>query len=182
MKKACILIFLFVIAFSTVFASETLKLSYVEESFQILEVYYGDEQLDISENTEKTLTADQFALGQSAPIRVRWNGNVGIAPEMVTISFYTDNGFVNEDANDSIKVYVVPEGELQRSITDSAGKEVGAVLLSAMDYKGAGLSYKSNELVRGNFDLATFYVTWDETHSWVAGQYKCDIRMVITGV
>ncbi len=182
MKKACILIFLFVIAFSTVFASETLNLSYVEKSFQILEVYYDDEQLDISENTEKTLTADQFALGQSAPIRVRWNGNVGIAPEKVTISFYTETGFVNEDANDSTKVYMVPEGELIRTITDSAGTEVGKVVLSPMDYFGAGLSYTSKDLVRGSFDLATFYVTWDKDYPWVAGQYKCDIRMVITGV
>lgn len=182
MKKACILIFLFVIAFSTVFASETLNLSYVEESFQILEVYYDGEQLDISKNTEKTLTADQFALGQSAPIKVRWNGNVGIAPEMVTISFYTETGFVNEDANDSTKVYMVPEGELTRSITDSTGKEVGSVILSSMEHVGAGLSYQSSDLVRGSFDLATFYVTWDKDYPWVAGQYKCDIRMVITGV
>ena len=182
MKKACTLFFLLVIALSTVFASETLKLSYVENSFQSLEVYYDNEQLDLSKNTEKELTAAQFARGESAPIKVRWNGNVCLKPEMVTISFYAEEGFVNKEAEDSTHVYIVPEGDLKKTVKDGNGNPVGEALISVMDYVGAGLSYTSNNLVRGAFDLATFYVTWDETHPWVAGKYKCDIRIEITGV
>ena len=109
MKRTISFIILALVTLCSVFAgSRELKLTHTEKAYTNFDFLYDGSLLTEEGNNEKTVVLTK---GESEPITVRWNYNIG-STELgnqttgISINFYT-NGFNHtaEGVNDPVDVY-----------------------------------------------------------------------------
>ena len=175
MKRLVSSLLVFLLTICPLFAgSRELTLSYTEKAYTNFDFLYGGSLLNEEGNNEKTVVLTK---GESEPITVRWNYNIG-STELgnqttgISINFYT-NGFNHtaEGVNDPVDVYF--DIKVNENYSDLYTK---IDVSKAKDQKNFGLlGIHSKTNMRGTADIAEVTVTWDKGHSWLAGEYRCDI-------
>ena len=175
MKRFVLLGFLLLLTICSLFAgSRELTLSYTEKAYTNFDFLYGGSLLNEEGNNEKTVTLTD---GKSKPIIVRWNYNIGptaLGSDVTGISInFTTQGFKHtaDGVNDQVDVFF-----------DIKVNDNNSNLYTSLDVSkpsdGANfglLGIHPNTNIRGTADVAEITVTWDEGHSWIAGEYRCDI-------
>lgn len=183
MKRIVSSILIFLFTLCSLFAennnvNKNLTLTYNEPEFQRLELYYGSDEIDFVKSSVKNVSLKD---GKSLPITVKWNGNINNKDgSYIGVTFRSEDGFVNKAANHKVPVYIAKNDVIGNGdVKNSNGKLVGKVYVGHQDTIGF-VSFQPNGNTRDYLDIATLYVTWDQ-HNWIAGEYRCDIIVEITG-
>ena len=182
MKKIVSSVLLILLTLCSVFAETNtanryLSLTYSEPEYQRLELYYGSDEIDFVNSSEKNVSLED---GTSLPITIKWNGNTNNGGSYIGVTFSCDDGFVNKAANHKVPVYIAKNDVISKGdVKNSKGESAGTVFVGHQDTKGF-VSFRPNEKTRDYLDVAKVYVTWDQ-HNWIAGEYRCDIVVEISG-
>lgn len=179
MKRTIGFIILALVTLCSVFAgSRELKLTYTEKAYTNFDFLYGGSLLTEEGKNEKTVVLTE---GESEPITVRWNYNIGPITNLNTgvgiMIHLSSEGFkhTSPEVNDTVDVF------MNVNVNDSCSSLYSNpinVIDSSKDYKNnAVISIYPNTNIRGTADVADITITWDKDHSWIAGEYRCDIRI-----
>ena len=180
MKRTISFIILALVTLCSVFAgSRELKLTHTEKAYTNFDFLYDGSLLTEDDNNEKPVTLTDR---ESKPIIVRWNYNIGptaLGNEYTGISInFTTEGFKHTAEGVNDKVAVRFKVEPNENYSDLYNSILVSNANDQQNFGLLGIHPKTN--MRGTADIATVTVIWDD-HPWLAGEYRCDIKISFYG-